>query len=87
MQELAEALGSSSTSPSHQFWPDEIGLLDPGRLRIDHLHGHRQLSDCCLPALAVHRGGCFLSFDARIALDAVRGAQPRHLRRLLPGSN
>ena len=83
LREVAEALAVSLASPSHEFWPDEIGLLDPGRLRMDRVHGHRQLTDLYLLALSVHRGGCFLSFDARVALDAVRGAEPRHLQRLL----
>ncbi len=82
-QEVAQALGASLASPSHEFWADEIGLLDAGRLRRDRVHGHRQLTDLYLLALAVHRGGCFVSFDARVALDAVCGAQPHNLQRLL----
>ena len=83
LREVAGALSVSFSSALHEFWPDEIGLLDPGRLRMDRVHGHRQLTDLYLLSLAVHRGGCFLSFDARIPLEAVRGAEPRHLRRLL----
>ena len=84
VREVAEALGTSLTSPSHQFWPDDVSLLDPCRVRLDHVHGHRQLTDLYLLTLAVHRGGCFLSFDARVALDAVPGAEPQHLQCLLP---
>lgn len=83
LREVAGALSISLTSAMHEFWPDEIGLLDPGRLRMDRVHGHRQLTDLYLLALAVHRGGSFMSFDARIPLEAVRGAEPRHLRCLL----
>jgi hypothetical protein len=30
-------------------------------------------------ALAVHRGGCFVSFDASIPRTAIKGAERQHL--------
>ena len=41
--------------------------------------GHRQVTDLYLLALAVRNGGRFVTFDSRITLDAVPGAQARHL--------
>lgn len=65
-------------SPLHQFWGDDISLLDAQRFRQDHLNGHRQLTDAYLLGLAVQHGGRFVSFDHRIALTAVHGATAQH---------
>ena len=81
--EAAAALESFVASPAHLFWPDDISLLDRSLLRREHIHGHRQLTDLYLLALAVRHGGRFVSFDARIPLSAVHGAAARHLVRLL----
>jgi predicted nucleic acid-binding protein len=43
------------------------------------MHGHRQLTDLYLLALAVAHQGRFITFDARIPVTAVRGARPEHL--------
>jgi hypothetical protein len=45
----------------------------------DRIHGPRQVTDLYLLALAVHRSGCFVSFDASIPRPAVRGARKEHL--------
>lgn len=41
--------------------------------------GSRQVTDIYLLALAVNRGGRLVTFDRAIPLQAVPGAQPRHL--------
>ncbi len=79
VQDIAPVLAASFTAPQHQFWPDAIGLLDKGRLRLDRVHGHRQLTDIYLLMLAVHHGGRLVTFDARMPLSAVVGAEPGHL--------
>ena len=65
--------------PGHVFWPDDISLLDAARLDHGRMHGHRQITDLYLLALAVEHDGCFVTFDAQIPLSAVRGATARHL--------
>lgn len=67
----------------HRFWPDAVSLVDPGVLNPRHVLGHRQLTDAYLLALAVHQGGRFVTLDGAVALQAVHGAQPAHLQRLL----
>lgn len=79
LHEIAPALAASLRSELHAFWPDDIGLLDAGRLRLDRVHGHRQLTDLYLLMLAVQHGGRFVTFDARIPVSAVAGAKPKHL--------
>jgi uncharacterized protein len=77
--ELIAALGPSFASELHEFWPDDISLMQEGCLLTEHVHGHRQLTDLYLLALAVHRKGCFVTFDARIPVSAVIGARAEQL--------
>ena len=72
-------LAHSCAHASHRFWPDDISLLDAARLHHGRMHGHRQLTDLYLLALAVEHKGRFITFDAQIPLSAVRGATARHL--------
>lgn len=76
---LTTMLGQSTATRFHQFWPDDISLLDARHINPAHLHGARQLTDLYLLALAVHHGGRFVTFDRRIALSAVPGAQEDQL--------
>ena len=75
MERLIEA-GSSSL---HEFWPDDLSLLDAGVVDSSRIHGPRQLSDVYLLALAVRRKGHFVTFDTSVPLDAVKGARKSHI--------
>ena len=83
INELLSALGDSFSSQNHQFWPDDISLLDARRFRRDRVQGHRQLTDLYLLALAVHHKGRLLTLDTRIATSVVLGAGAEHLVTLL----
>jgi uncharacterized protein len=76
---LARTLGS----PNHEFWPDDISLLDGKRLHANKVLGHRQLTDVYLLALAVHHHGRLVTFDAKIPTSVVVGASAKHLVTLL----
>jgi hypothetical protein len=76
---VARRLGEAASHPLHEFWPDELSLLDERAVDTARVHGPRQLTDVYLLALAVRRGGRFVTFDASVGLEAVPGAQPRHL--------
>ena len=76
---VAERLGLAAADPSHEFWPDDISVLDAGRLRWDHVLTSRQLTDVYLLALAVAHGGRLVTLDRGIALRAVPRASARHL--------
>lgn len=80
---LLAMLARSCAAPFHEFWPDDISLLDSKRFRADRIHGHRQMTDLYLLGLAVQHGGRLVSFDTRIAFSAVHGAAPRHLVALI----
>ena len=63
----------------HEFWPDEVSLLDERAIDTSRVHGPKQLTDVYLLALAVARGGRFVTFDRSLPVDAVAGAQKKHL--------
>ena len=66
----------------HEFWPDDISLRGDAQVDFSRVHGHQQVTDVYLLALAVKRKGCLVTFDRGVALSAVVGAQPRHCRQL-----
>jgi uncharacterized protein len=76
---VVERLAEATTSGLHQFWPDDISLLDQGLVDAARIHGPRQLTDLYLLALAVQHGGRFTTFDHSIAREAIKGAKTRDL--------
>lgn len=76
---LVERLREATASPHHEFWADDVSLLDPRIADPGRIHGPRQLTDAYLLALAVHRNGRFVTFDASVPLSAIKGAERRHL--------
>lgn len=76
---IMERLRDACASSVHEFWPDDISLLDARVADPSRIHGPGQLTDLYLLALAVRHGGRFVTFDASISLDAVRGAEKNHL--------
>lgn len=79
LQVLVPMLQSATAHPRHQFWHDDISVLDDRIFHHPHIHGARQLTDLYLLALAVRNDGRLVSFDQRIPLSAVPGAAARHL--------
>lgn len=79
---LVLMLQQSTATPFHALWADDISLLDTAHFQHAHMHGPRQLTDLYLLGLAVKNKACLVSFDARIPLSAVRGANAKHLIKL-----
>lgn len=77
--QVAERLKQATLDESHQFWPADLNVLDDRRLSWQKLMGHRQLTDAYLLALAVRHNGRFVTFDRRISVDMVIGAEPEQL--------
>ena len=65
--------------PLHEFWPDDVSLLDAAAVDHGRVLGARQLTDIYLLALATRHGGRFVTLDRGITLTAVRGAKPENL--------
>lgn len=76
---LTGRLAAAAAGKHHEFWPDDVSVLDPGTIDTARIHSSRQLTDVYLVALAVRHEGRFVTFDAGIPLGAVRGADKRRL--------
>ncbi|MGI9118996.1 MAG: TA system VapC family ribonuclease toxin [Acidimicrobiales bacterium] len=72
-------LEEACATPHHEFWPCEISLLDPQLVDRRRLHGPRQVTDAYLLALAVRKGGRFVTFDRSVVTSAVPGATSESL--------
>ncbi len=76
---VQERLRAFCASGQHVFWPDEISLRDSRLFSSSSSFTHRQVTDVYLLALARHRGGRLASFDRRIPIAPVLGAEHGHL--------
>jgi toxin-antitoxin system PIN domain toxin len=76
---IADRLREATAHGSHEFWPDDVSVLDDATIDPSRVHGPKQLTDVYLLALAVAHSGKLLTFDRAIPLDAVSGAQKKHL--------
>jgi toxin-antitoxin system PIN domain toxin len=72
---VAALLKTSLASPDHEFWPDDISLLDGEAIDVEQLVTHKRVTDSYLLALAVRNGGCFATLDRRLSSDAVVGGK------------
>lgn len=64
---------------NHEFWPDDISLLDPAVFASDRIHGSNQVADLYLLALATQHGGRLATFDGNVPLSPVRSAKDNRL--------
>jgi toxin-antitoxin system PIN domain toxin len=79
VQAVVEHLAEACRQDIHEFWPDEVSLLDSDVVDSTRIHGPRQLTDIYLLALAVRNEGRLVTFDTGIPLAAVRRATPQKL--------
>ncbi len=79
---VRERLREACATLDHEFWPDDVSLRDDASADFTRIHGHNQVTDVYLLALAVRHGGCLATFDRAISLSAVPGATARHVRQL-----
>jgi uncharacterized protein len=74
VHDIVRKLHRASQDPVHEFWADDVSVLDDRLIDTTRVHGPRQLTDVYLLALAVSHSGVLVTFDRSIAVDAVRGA-------------
>jgi predicted nucleic acid-binding protein len=79
---VAGRLAEATAQPVHEFWPDDISLLDERFVDREMIHDPRQLTDVYLLALATRRRGRLVTFEQATAVDAVRGAAARNMLRI-----
>lgn len=63
----------------HEFWSDEISLLDGTYFNSGRILGPRQITDIYLLGMATHYGGRLVTFDERIPISTVPSAVPANL--------
>jgi uncharacterized protein len=76
---VIEHLTDACRQDVHEFWPDEVSLLDSDVVDASRIHGPRPLTDIYLLALAVQHEGRLVTFDSGILLAAVRNATSQNL--------
>ena len=64
--DLADRLRRFCRSGGHEFWPDEVSLLDSSLFDLSKVAGHRQLTDVHPLGLAHVRHGRLVTFDRTI---------------------
>ena len=74
-----ELFAEQTIDTDHEFWPDDISVIDLQRFNRTGILGPKQLTDVYLLALAVKNGGRLATFDRAIPFSAVRGAQAQHV--------
>lgn len=74
-----EQLSEFIDRTEHEFWPDDISLIDASLFEPSHILRSKQLTDVYLLALAVKNRGRLVTFDARITIKAVTGATKDNL--------
>jgi uncharacterized protein len=79
VEAVTRCLAEACRSAVHQFWPDDVSLLDPRMANPTRILSSRQLTDVYLLALAAAHQGRLVTFDRTIVLAAVPGAKPQHL--------
>lgn len=79
LQLVSERLAAALATDLHEFWPDDISVLDDKVIDRTRLHGPRQITDCYLLALAVRHHGALATLDRTISRESVHGATARHL--------
>jgi toxin-antitoxin system PIN domain toxin len=79
VQAVITRLGEAVRSSHHEFWSDDLSLLDASLIDHDRIHGPRQLTDIYLLALAFQHNGRLATFDDKMPISAVRGVRSEHL--------
>jgi uncharacterized protein len=79
VQAIMKRLADACSEDVHQFWSDEVSILDPAIVDATRIHGPKQLTDIYLLALCVTHKARFVTFDTGIPVAAVKHAKPHNL--------
>jgi len=79
IEDAVSRLRTFCSEREHAFWPDSVSIRERGRLRWNHVQGHRQITDVYLLALALSNQGRLATFDSTISLRAIEGAKEQNL--------
>ena len=73
---VAPIMQSLRGLPGHEFWPDDVSLVDCAAIDTEKLLTSAQVTDTYLLALAKVHGGALATFDRKLSVLAVRGGKP-----------
>lgn len=65
--------------PLHEFWPDDVSILDGALIDYSRLLSPKRIADVYLLALAVKHEGRLVTLDTGISVQAVKGARREQL--------
>ena len=77
--EVINRLRDAAATSYHEFWPDDLSILDRTVVDDARILGPKQVTDVYLLALAVQHAGRFVTFDDAVPLSAVLRAEKPHL--------
>lgn len=80
--DIAGRLQDATNTSFHEFWLDDLSILDGKVFNWRHMLSPRQITDAYLLALAVRNSGAFVTFDHAIPIEAVHGATQERLIRI-----
>lgn len=72
-EDVAYLLKDLLQQPNHEFWPDDLSLVQSDLVDMSQVISHKQTTDVYLLALAVSRGGKLATLDRSLAVSAVKG--------------
>jgi toxin-antitoxin system PIN domain toxin len=70
---IADFLKELRNLPGHQFWQDDLSIVDHADIDTSRLLTWRQVTDTYLLALAASKNGQLATFDRKLIVNAVRG--------------
>lgn len=72
-EEVGHLLKDLLQQPNHEFWADDLSLVQSDLVEMSQVTSHRQTTDVYLLALAVSRGGKLATLDRKLPVSAVKG--------------
>jgi toxin-antitoxin system PIN domain toxin len=81
---VADSLRELMQDTRHEFWAENVSLLDPTLFAADQIGPSHRVTDAYLLGLARHRGGRLATFDRRISTRGVIDAEKSLL--IIPSS-
>lgn len=79
VEELTGMLGQFMANTDHQFWSDDVSLVNRRIFSAEKIHGSKQITDLYLLGLAAKHQGRLATFDASIPASAVKSAGAKNL--------
>lgn len=68
---ILSLLADFARSTNHEFWPDDVSLVDSKLIKPDAIFSPKQITDIYLLALAERHGGKLATFDRRIPATSI----------------